>query len=174
MMTTLSILYFHACPRKYIYERFTVTQGKPPRKQETKSRIENLLVIAVLVAGVTFAGAVQMPQLRGKTNSSDHPREFNSTATASGRKQHRLGQPHRFISSGWLFMPRCLGFKHLCGGSYNPSLDELERCQVCTICSLVFILDGGWIDLHDVLVVLFCCEHSIRWIQSMGCSQSSL
>ncbi|KAG5233379.1 ankyrin [Salix suchowensis] len=93
MMTTLSILYFHACPTKYIYERFTVTQGKPPRKQETKSRIENLLVIAVLVAGVTFAGAVQMPQLRGKTNSSDHPREFNSTATASGRKSTALDSP---------------------------------------------------------------------------------
>ncbi|KAL9380003.1 hypothetical protein Peur_028485 [Populus x canadensis] len=82
-MTTLSILYFHARPKKSLYERFTSTQGKPPRKQETKSRIENLLVVAVLVAGVTFAGAIQMPQLRDKNNSSEHLHEFNSTTTAS-------------------------------------------------------------------------------------------
>ncbi|KAJ6884953.1 hypothetical protein NC652_031834 [Populus alba x Populus x berolinensis] len=54
-MTTLSILYFHARPKKPLYERFTSTQGKPPRKQETHIRIQNLLVVAVLVAGVTFA-----------------------------------------------------------------------------------------------------------------------
>jgi uncharacterized membrane protein len=82
-MTTLSILYFHARPKKSLYERFTSTQGKPPRKQETKSRTENLLVVAVLVVGVTFAGAIQMPQLRDKNNSSEHLQEFNSTATAS-------------------------------------------------------------------------------------------
>ncbi|KAJ6878154.1 protein ACCELERATED CELL DEATH 6-like [Populus alba x Populus x berolinensis] len=69
-MITLSILYFHARPKKSQYERFTSTQGKPPRKQETKSRIENLLVVAVLVAGVTFAGAIQMPQLRDKNNKT--------------------------------------------------------------------------------------------------------
>ncbi|KAJ6884939.1 hypothetical protein NC652_031821 [Populus alba x Populus x berolinensis] len=69
-MTTLSILYFHARPKKSLYERFTSTQGKPPRKQETKIRIQNLLVVAVLVAGVTFAGAIQMPQQRDKNNST--------------------------------------------------------------------------------------------------------
>ncbi|KAJ6884934.1 hypothetical protein NC652_031817 [Populus alba x Populus x berolinensis] len=79
-MTTLSILYFHARPNKSLYERFTSTQGKPPRKQETKSRIENLLVVAVLVAGVTFAGAIQMPQLRDKNNSSTTAASRNSTA----------------------------------------------------------------------------------------------
>ncbi|XP_073260137.1 protein ACCELERATED CELL DEATH 6-like [Populus alba] len=82
-MITLSILYFHARPKKFLYERFTSTQGKPPRKQETKSRIENLLVVAVLVAGVTFAGAIQMPQLRDKNNKSEHLHELNSTAPAS-------------------------------------------------------------------------------------------
>ena len=69
-MTTLSILYFHARPKKSLYERFTSTQGKPPRKQETNIRIQNLLVVAVLVAGVTFAGAIQMPQQRDKNNST--------------------------------------------------------------------------------------------------------
>ena len=79
-MTTLSILFFHARPKKSRYdERFTSTQGKPPRKQETKSRIENLLVVAVLVAGVTFAGAIQMPQLRDKNNST----AFYTNTTAS-------------------------------------------------------------------------------------------
>ncbi|KAG6751272.1 hypothetical protein POTOM_045796 [Populus tomentosa] len=78
-MTTLSILYFHARPKKSLYERFTRTQGKPPRKQETRIRIQNLLVVAVLVAGVTFAGAIQMPQQRDKNNST----EFNSITTAS-------------------------------------------------------------------------------------------
>ncbi|KAL9342597.1 hypothetical protein Peur_065922 [Populus x canadensis] len=91
-MTTLSILYFHARPKKSLYERFTSTQGKPPRKQETKSRIENLLVVAVLVAGVTFAGAIQMPQLRDKTSSSEHLHEFNSTTTAS-RNSTALDSP---------------------------------------------------------------------------------
>ncbi|XP_061945716.1 uncharacterized protein LOC133669544 [Populus nigra] len=78
-MTTLSILYFHARPKKSLYERFTSTQGKPPRKQETKIRIQNLLVVAVLVAGVTFAGAIQMPQQRDKNNST----VFNTNTTAS-------------------------------------------------------------------------------------------
>ncbi|KAI9383812.1 hypothetical protein POPTR_013G133700v4 [Populus trichocarpa] len=91
-MTTLSILYFHARPKKSLYERFTSTQGKPPRKQETKSRTENLLVVAVLVVGVTFAGAIQMPQLRYKNNSSEHLQEFNSTATAS-RNSTALDSP---------------------------------------------------------------------------------
>ncbi|KAJ6878169.1 hypothetical protein NC651_030800 [Populus alba x Populus x berolinensis] len=78
-MTTLSILYFHARPEKSLYERFTRTQGKPPRRQETRIRIQNLLVVAVLVAGVTFAGAIQMPQLRDKNNST----AFYTNTTAS-------------------------------------------------------------------------------------------
>nr|TKR84762.1 hypothetical protein D5086_0000254440 [Populus alba] len=78
-MTTLSILYFHARPEKSLYERFTSTQGKPPRKQEITIRIQNLLVVAVLVAGVTFAGAIQMPQQRDKNNGT----ELNSITVSS-------------------------------------------------------------------------------------------
>ncbi|KAJ6696694.1 hypothetical protein OIU85_003083 [Salix viminalis] len=66
-MTTLSILYFHARPKKTLFEHFGNAQGKPPRKEETKSRIENLLVIAVLVAGVTFSGAIQLPHPTGSS-----------------------------------------------------------------------------------------------------------
>jgi hypothetical protein len=44
-------------------------------KEEIKSMVGSLLVVTVLVAGVTFAGAIQLPQLRDNNNSS----EFNTT-----------------------------------------------------------------------------------------------
>ena len=77
---TLSILFFNARPKKYLFEIFPVT-GLPVSlpKEETRSMIGNLLVVAVLVAGVTFAGAIQLPQLRDNNNSSDRRHEFNST-----------------------------------------------------------------------------------------------
>ena len=81
-MTTLSILYFHARPKKALFEHFQNAQGKPPRKEETKSRIENLLVIAVLVAGVTFSGAIQLPQLKNISNSNENHHDTNITSTA--------------------------------------------------------------------------------------------
>jgi len=80
-MTTLSILYFHARPKKSLQQPFSSSQGKPPRKEETKSRIENLLVVAVLVAGVTFSGAIQLPQLKNISNSNEHHHDFNITST---------------------------------------------------------------------------------------------
>jgi hypothetical protein len=48
-------------------------------KEETKSRIENLLVVTILVAGLTFAGTIQLPQLRVNSNSREHHHELNST-----------------------------------------------------------------------------------------------
>ncbi|KAJ6693287.1 hypothetical protein OIU85_004090 [Salix viminalis] len=54
--TTLSILYFHA--------------------RNKKSYV-------MLVAGVTFAGAVQLPQLRDNSKSREQHHESNSTVTAS-------------------------------------------------------------------------------------------
>ncbi|KAJ6952715.1 protein ACCELERATED CELL DEATH 6 [Populus alba] len=80
-MTTLSILYFKARPKKSLQEHFSSSQGKPPRKEETKSRIQNLLVVAVLVAGVTFSGAIQLPQLKNISNSNEHHHGFNITST---------------------------------------------------------------------------------------------
>jgi hypothetical protein len=81
---TLSILFVNARPKKSLKELFPVT-GLPVSlaKEETKTTIENLLVVAVLVAGVTFAGVIQLPQLRDNNNSSDRRHEFNSTYTAS-------------------------------------------------------------------------------------------
>ncbi|KAJ6884950.1 hypothetical protein NC652_031831 [Populus alba x Populus x berolinensis] len=82
LLMTLSILFFNARPKKSLKELFPDTTIPMSRaKEETKSIIGNLLVVAVLVAGVTFAGVIQLPQLRDNNNSSD--RELNSTYTAS-------------------------------------------------------------------------------------------
>ncbi|KAJ6693284.1 hypothetical protein OIU85_004088 [Salix viminalis] len=84
VVTTLSILYFYASPKKSLRDYFTVTPGLISQgKEESKNRIGNLLVVAVLVAGVTFAGAVQLPQLRVNNNSREQHHESNSTITAS-------------------------------------------------------------------------------------------
>ncbi|XP_073260013.1 protein ACCELERATED CELL DEATH 6-like [Populus alba] len=84
VVMTLSILFVNARPKKSRKELFLWT-GLPVShaKEETKSMIGNLLVVAVLVAGVTFAGVIQLPQLRDNNNSSDRRHEFNSTYTAS-------------------------------------------------------------------------------------------
>lgn len=78
MVMTLSILFFNG-NKKYLFEIFPVT-GLPVsrEREETRSMIGNLLVVAVLVAGVTFAGAIQLPQLRDN-NSSSHRHEFNNS-----------------------------------------------------------------------------------------------
>ncbi|KAG6752427.1 hypothetical protein POTOM_044655 [Populus tomentosa] len=75
---TLSILFVNARPKKSLFELFPVTILPMSRaREEARSMTGNLLVVAVLVAGVTFAGVIQLPQLRDNNNSSD--REFNST-----------------------------------------------------------------------------------------------
>ncbi|KAJ6416919.1 hypothetical protein OIU84_002745 [Salix udensis] len=85
MVTTLSILYLYSCRKKSLSWYFTVTPGQfiSQAKEESKNRIGNLLVVAVLVAGVTFAGVVQLPQLRDNNYSIEHHPESNSTITAS-------------------------------------------------------------------------------------------
>ncbi|KAJ6333199.1 hypothetical protein OIU77_009127 [Salix suchowensis] len=85
MVTTLSILYFYSRPKKSLSWNFTVTPGLiiSHEKEQSKNTIGHLLVVAVLVAGVTFAGAVQLPQLRDNNYSSEHHPESNSTITAS-------------------------------------------------------------------------------------------
>ncbi|KAB5534416.1 hypothetical protein DKX38_017502 [Salix brachista] len=84
-VTTLSILYLYSRPKKSLSWHFTVTPGLiiSQEKEQSKNTIGNLLVVAVLVAGVTFAGAVQLPQLRDNNYSSEHHPESNSTITAS-------------------------------------------------------------------------------------------
>ncbi|KAH8490403.1 hypothetical protein H0E87_022794, partial [Populus deltoides] len=56
LVTTLSILFFNACPKKSLKELFPVTRLPMSRaKEEMKSIVGSLLVVTVLVAGVTFA-----------------------------------------------------------------------------------------------------------------------
>ncbi|KAL9380010.1 hypothetical protein Peur_028492 [Populus x canadensis] len=84
LVMTLSILFVNAQPKKSLRELFRATPLPMSRaKEETKSMIGNVLVVAVLVAGVTFTGVIQLPQLRDNKNPSDHRLEFNSTDTAS-------------------------------------------------------------------------------------------
>ncbi|KAJ6360915.1 hypothetical protein OIU77_004858 [Salix suchowensis] len=98
VVTTLSILYFYARPKKSLREYFTVTLRPISKlKEESKSRMGNLLVVAVLIAGVTFAGAVQLPQLRDYSNSRKRHLESNSTITAS----HYSYEKHLY---GYLFL----------------------------------------------------------------------
>ncbi|KAJ6758097.1 ANKYRIN REPEAT PROTEIN-LIKE [Salix koriyanagi] len=78
--TTFSILYFHALPK---YFSTDIPRPISHAKEESNSSIGNLLVVAVLVAGVTFAGAVQLPQLRDNSKSREQHHESNSTVTAS-------------------------------------------------------------------------------------------
>ncbi|KAJ6878163.1 hypothetical protein NC651_030795 [Populus alba x Populus x berolinensis] len=80
LVMTLSILFFNACPKKSLKEISPVTGLPMSRaKEETRIMTGNLLVVAVLVAGVTFAGVIQFPQLRDNNNSSDRRHEFNSS-----------------------------------------------------------------------------------------------
>ncbi|KAJ6884949.1 hypothetical protein NC652_031830 [Populus alba x Populus x berolinensis] len=77
---TLSILFVNAGPKKSLKEIFPATLLPMSRaREETKSMTGNVLVVAVLVAGVTFAGVIQLPKLRDNNNSSDGRHEFNST-----------------------------------------------------------------------------------------------
>ncbi|KAJ6693289.1 hypothetical protein OIU85_004092 [Salix viminalis] len=100
VMTTLSILYFYAPPKKSRRDCFTVSTLRhiSHGKEESKNRIGNLLVVAVLVAGVTFAGAVQLPQLRDYSNSRKYHHESNSTIIPSHCKSY---ENHLF---GYLFL----------------------------------------------------------------------
>ncbi|KAJ6975882.1 hypothetical protein NC653_031646 [Populus alba x Populus x berolinensis] len=74
LVMTLSILFFNSRPKNSLKKFFHVTPLPMSKaKEETKSMTGNVLVVAVLVAGVTFAGAIQLPQL------SDRRHAFNST-----------------------------------------------------------------------------------------------
>ncbi|XP_034902923.1 protein ACCELERATED CELL DEATH 6-like isoform X2 [Populus alba] len=80
LVITFSILFVNARPKESLKEVFPVTRLPMSRaREETKSMIGNVLVVAVLVAGVTFAGVIQLPQLRDNNSSSDHRHEFNNS-----------------------------------------------------------------------------------------------
>ncbi|KAL9382642.1 hypothetical protein Peur_025677 [Populus x canadensis] len=61
VMMTFSILHFFASPKKSKIEYFRI-KSRPLPKEEIKGRIDSLLVVAVLIAGVTFSGVLQLPR----------------------------------------------------------------------------------------------------------------
>ncbi|KAJ6693282.1 hypothetical protein OIU85_004086 [Salix viminalis] len=96
---TLAILYFHACPKKSLSELFPfIKQNTSQARDHIKRVLGNLLVAAVLVAGVTFTGAIQLPQLpqlRDNINPGDQHHELNSTSRNSS---------HDNLLYGYLFL----------------------------------------------------------------------
>ncbi|CAK7349825.1 unnamed protein product [Dovyalis caffra] len=79
VMAALSILYFYADPKKSLDKYSTSMEPKRQIQEETRSRMNNLLVIAVLVAGVAFAGAVQSPQICGSADGHRHSKCSSSS-----------------------------------------------------------------------------------------------
>ncbi|CAK7349814.1 unnamed protein product [Dovyalis caffra] len=67
-LMTLSILHIFDGRKKPKLEYLRI-QGKPLPKEEIKSRIETLLVVAVLIASVTFAGVLQLPKRASDSGS---------------------------------------------------------------------------------------------------------
>ncbi|XP_011013841.1 PREDICTED: uncharacterized protein LOC105117779 [Populus euphratica] len=76
VMMTLSILHFWASPKRSKAEYFRI-KGRPLPKEEIKNRIDSLLVVAVLVASVTFSGVLQLPK------STDQPGSRASNITTN-------------------------------------------------------------------------------------------
>ncbi|CAK7349818.1 unnamed protein product [Dovyalis caffra] len=68
VMMTLSILHFFGDREKSRVEYFDI-RTRPVPKEEIKSRIEIFLVLAVLVASVTFAGLLQLPKSESQLES---------------------------------------------------------------------------------------------------------
>ncbi|KAB5512767.1 hypothetical protein DKX38_029795 [Salix brachista] len=82
-LMTFSVLHFWGDPKKPKVEYFRI-KGRPLPREEIKDRISTLLVVSVLIASVTFAGALQLPQ------SSDlHKTTASNTTTNSTTIQNQ-------------------------------------------------------------------------------------
>ncbi|KAJ6348998.1 hypothetical protein OIU77_006560 [Salix suchowensis] len=82
-LMTFSVLHFWGGPKKSKVEYFRI-KGRPLPREEIKGRISTLLVVSVLIASVTFAGALQLPQ------SSDlHKTTASNTTTNSTTIQNQ-------------------------------------------------------------------------------------
>uniref|UniRef100_A0A6N2L8V6 Uncharacterized protein n=1 Tax=Salix viminalis TaxID=40686 RepID=A0A6N2L8V6_SALVM len=66
-MTTLSILYFHARPKKTLFEHFGNAQGKPPRKEETRADRE-------------FCDSSVLKSISNSNDQNHHDTNITSTA----------------------------------------------------------------------------------------------
>ncbi|KAG6738011.1 hypothetical protein POTOM_059546 [Populus tomentosa] len=76
-MMTLSILHFWAGPKRSKVEYFRV-KSRPLPKEEIKDMANSLLVVAVLIAGVTSAGVLQLPKSTDQPGSRASNITFNN------------------------------------------------------------------------------------------------
>jgi hypothetical protein len=81
-MMTLSILHFWAGHKTSKVEYFRI-KSRPLPKEEIKGRIDSLLVVAVLIAGVTFSGILQLPR------NADQPESGPSNITTTNSTQNQ-------------------------------------------------------------------------------------
>ncbi|XP_011039735.1 PREDICTED: ankyrin repeat-containing protein At5g02620-like [Populus euphratica] len=86
VMMTLSILHFFARRNKSKIEYFRI-KSRPLPKEDIKGRIDCLLVVAVLIAGVTFSGMLQLP--RSADLPERGPSNITTTTTATNSTQNQ-------------------------------------------------------------------------------------
>ena len=175
---TLSILFVNARPKKSLRELFRATPLPMSRaKEETKSMIGNVLVVAVLVAGVTFAGVIQLPQLRDQrhefnstgviqlpqlrdnNNPSDHRLEFNSTDTASHHSTYEnLLYSYLFFDVGALSFSLVAALFLLLPSFHYPRFQiSAVAFSAMMVCLAIFMMFGAF--LCSVTIALIGSHH---------------
>ncbi|KAG5233409.1 ankyrin repeat, PH and SEC7 domain containing protein [Salix suchowensis] len=137
---TLSILYFHACPKKSLSELFPIKRPMSHARDHIKRMLGNLLVAAVLVAGVTFAGAIQLPQLVDNNNPGDTHHELNSTSRNSSHENLLYG--YLFLDMGALSTSLVAALMLLWATFNNPKFQipavVFSTSMVCLAIVLMF------------------------------------
>jgi hypothetical protein len=99
-MMTLSILHFFASPNKSKIEYFRI-KSRPLPKEEIKGRIDCLLVVAVLIAGVTFSGILQLPRSADLPESG--PSKITTTTTNSTQNQGISAQNEGILRNVYIY-----------------------------------------------------------------------
>ncbi|XP_061945146.1 protein ACCELERATED CELL DEATH 6-like isoform X2 [Populus nigra] len=169
VLITLSILFIKASPKKSLKELFPVTRLPMSRaREETKTMIGNLLVVAVLVAGVTFAGVIQLPQLRDDKNSSDHRRHENlnsTTYTASHYSSYEsLLHHYLFFDVGALSISLMAALFLLLPSVNHPKFQiSAVGFSIIMVCLAIFMMFGAFlfsvkialIGYHGWLLTIF-------------------
>jgi len=97
---TLSILHFFASPKKSKIEYFRI-KSRPLPKEEIKGRIDSLLVVAVLIAGVTFSGVLQLPRSADLPESG--PSNTTTTTTNSTQNQGISAQNEGILRNVYIY-----------------------------------------------------------------------
>ncbi|KAJ6878181.1 protein ACCELERATED CELL DEATH 6-like [Populus alba x Populus x berolinensis] len=165
LVMTLSILFFNAFPKNSRKVLFPVTRLPMSRaRKETKTMTGNVLVVAVLVAGVTFAGVIQLPQLRDNNNSSDRRHEFNSTYTASHYSTYEnLLYGYLFLDVGALSCSLLAALFLLLPVVHYPTFQiSAVGFSIFMVCSAIYMMFGAF--LFSVSIA-FTGSH--RWLFSI-------